>query len=117
MNQLFSKRDKALLRELAGQVWEAELNAELERLYGCFCEWKEGTMNPFDLSNKIHQFHKGAARSLYNLHNNIDPWMAVARGLELGLLPKSDVDAALLEKLLPFKRFLQTHDDNDDESA
>lgn len=91
------------------------MNVELESLFGDFREWKEGTLSPFDLSSKIHQFHNGAAHHLYNLYNNIDPWTAVARGLELGLLPESEVDTTLLEKLVPFRRFLHVHDDSDEE--
>jgi len=107
VNQTFTKKEKSLLRQLAGQAWEAELNAELGRLYECFVAWRENATNPFELSDEIHRFHDGTARDLYKRYTFLDPDTAVARALAMGLFPESDVDGVLLGKLAAQRQFFQ----------
>ncbi|MGZ5228103.1 MAG: hypothetical protein ACXWCS_28435, partial [Burkholderiales bacterium] len=60
-----TKRDRARLRQLAGQAWEAELENELEVLFEHFTTWAENGLTAFELSDLIHEFHNGISRDLY----------------------------------------------------
>lgn len=99
MTPLITKREKAVLRKLAGKAWEAELNRELAILFEHFHQWTKKDMNAFDLSDKIHEFHDGASRQLFKLYTQLDPVTAVSRAVTIGVLPEEDVSVELMEKL------------------
>jgi len=61
---------KKQLQILAGLAYKRELEAELGKLYENFAEWKSGKIDPWELSEKIHKFHNGASRDLYNYYND-----------------------------------------------
>jgi hypothetical protein len=48
-----TKRERARLRQLAGQAWEAELETELETLFEDFCQWADKGMSAFELRRKL----------------------------------------------------------------
>lgn len=66
MTSKLTRREMALLRRLGEEAWQAELSAELERLMEAFGRWSDKGMSAFDLSDRIHEFHKGASRELYS---------------------------------------------------
>ncbi len=73
METQITKREKALLRKLAAQAWEAELSRELGSLFEHFRRWTDKGLNAFDLSHEIHEFHDGASRDLYARYTRLDP--------------------------------------------
>jgi hypothetical protein len=87
----FTKAEKKQLRRLAGIAYERELERELSSLLGQFQNWRNGEIDPFELSDHIHEFHEGPNRGLYNFYNRADPHMAVARALVEELLSESEV--------------------------
>jgi hypothetical protein len=97
--QRFTKRERAQLRELAGAAWEAELEAELEKLFEAFLKWADNWMGAFDLSDRIHEFHNGISRELYGRYTGLDPEITVPRAVALGILGEGELDEALLGKL------------------
>jgi hypothetical protein len=97
----FSRPQRARLRELAGAAWEAELVAGLEQLHADFGRWAADRLGAFELADRIHGFHDGTARALYNRYSRLDPVTAVAAAVARGLLDEAAIDAALLEKLQP----------------
>jgi hypothetical protein len=97
--QRFTKREKAELKELAGAAWEAELKAELEKLFEDFLKWADNGMDAFDLSERIHQFHNGVSRELYGRYTSLDPEITVPRAIALGILGEGELGEALLQKL------------------
>ena len=103
----FSKSEKKTLRELAGQAYRAELNAELMSLFEAFQAWHKEELDPFELSDKIHDFHQGAARELYNRYHERWADMTVSRALALGLLDDEGLSEALREKLTPKRDFFE----------
>jgi len=96
----FTKSERRLLREAAGYAWEAELGAELMKLLQEFHSWREGRLNVFELSDRIHRFHDGTARELYGRYtgDQAEPWIA-ARAVALGLVSEDRLGANLTAKL------------------
>ena len=90
-----------LLRQLRGEVWEAELGKHLGELMEHFRTWEGKRLSAFDLSDKIHNFHDDTARSLYGIYTNSDVRLGVARGIALGFLEKGRVGEVLAAKLEP----------------
>ena len=95
----FTKTERRKLRELAGLAYERELSEALRELATDFAAWKGKSINAFDLSDSIHEFHNGVARDLWSLYNQLKPPMIVAGALERGVLTSKDVPAPLRAKL------------------
>ena len=95
----FGRSERRALRELAGTAWKRELALELRRLGESFDAWRDGDLGPHELSDRIHQFHHGAARKLYGLYTCAHPSQLVARAVAHGLVSESEVSAALYAKL------------------
>jgi len=95
----FTKRNRARLRQLAGEAWEAELERELEVLFEHFGTWAESGLNAFELSDLIHDFHNGISRELYARYTTLPPTITVPRAVALGILGEADVGSELLQKL------------------
>ena len=59
------KAIKKTMRLLVGLAREVELGKALEDLFGEFQAWKSGTIDSFELSDRIHKFHDGPNREIY----------------------------------------------------
>jgi hypothetical protein len=94
-----TKSERGLLRRLAGDAWNAELNGALKKLSGDFAKWSGGGMNAFELSDKIHEFHNGISRELYGRYTNLNPEFLVSRAVALGILDRKALGEPVLEKL------------------
>jgi hypothetical protein len=80
------------LRYLAGVAYEAELGRALEELFGDFQKWKAGAIDPFELSDRIHQFHDGPSRKIYVRYTSrLDPRFLVEYALDEGLIAETAV--------------------------
>ncbi|WP_010586821.1 hypothetical protein [Schlesneria paludicola] len=101
----FTKAERQQMRDLAGRAWDNELSQELSMLEAAFAEWRAGTCSAHDLNDRIHKFHNGPSRELYNCYMGCCDWFMVARAVRLGLLSKTDLPANLLAKLLPSIEF------------
>jgi len=95
----FTKVERRKLRELAGLAYERELSEALRELAADFAAWKGKSINAFDLTDSVHEFHNGPARELWKLYNYLKPAAIVAGAIERGVLTTSDVPAALRAKL------------------
>lgn len=95
----YSKRERTLLRQLAEQAWDTELNVELTRLREEFSTWESGRLSPRELADRIHQFHEHTARDLWKRYRLWDPATAVAYGIVHGVVDRSSLSRELLEKL------------------
>jgi hypothetical protein len=94
-----SKSERARLRELAEEAWDAELSEHLLELYEEFGRWANNGMSAFDLGEKIHQFHDGVSRELYKRYAMLDPAISVARAVALGFLGEEALGESLSRKL------------------
>ncbi|QSI76639.1 hypothetical protein [Niveibacterium microcysteis] len=68
-------------------------------LHAQFGLWANQGMSSFDLVQRIHEFHNGAARELYGRYTSLSPAIAVARAVALGLISAEALSASLKEKL------------------
>jgi hypothetical protein len=93
------RRIKRLLREYAGRAHEEELRRELQPIAAGFDEWRRGSVDTWELCDRIHEFHNGAARRLFNLYTDRDPTTAVAHAIHTGVIPRDQVPEELLEHL------------------
>lgn len=94
-----TKSERALLRQLAQEAWEAEINSELEQLFENFSRWADDGMSALELSDKIHEFHNDASRELYARYTALDPEITVARAIALGILQEEVLGDTLRAKL------------------
>lgn len=101
----FSKAERKLLRELAGQVYEAEAHAVLEELDGEFARWRGGEIESSELLTAIHEFHQRDSRELWSRYQSMKEPEIVARGIAAGLLDSSQVDESIREKIEPLVSF------------
>jgi hypothetical protein len=102
-------KQKALLRQLAEEAWEAELNDELEELFESFTNWADKGLSAFELSEQIHEFHNGIARELYKRYTG-DPAAAVARAIARGFLGEEALTPELRAELMPLITYFQEND-------
>jgi hypothetical protein len=96
MPDRWTKKQRRELRDLQGLAWERELTGALEELLKDFQTWKKGEISPFELNDRIHRFHNGRSRELFNAYaGSLDTfWLefVVARGV----IEESEVSEELL---------------------
>ncbi|MCU0720544.1 MAG: hypothetical protein MUC83_12620 [Pirellula sp.] len=90
LNEL-TKRDRKLVRELAGIAWERRLRDELLKIGEFISEMTTGKLSPFEVNDCVHQFHNGISRELFTLYSASDPWFAVCRAHYDGVLTDEDL--------------------------
>lgn len=95
----FTKAKRRQLRELAGQVYEAEAHRMLEKLDAEFPRWREGEILSSDLLSAIHEFHQHASRELWSMYQSLHAPQVVGRGMALGLIPAETVPEPLRARL------------------
>jgi len=102
---LETKANKRKLRDLAGLAYKRQLGDALAKLEKEFARWRSGEIDPFELNHRIHRFHDGASRKLYNFYQNLPPYQAVASAIASHLLDRTEVPAEILAELEPIIRF------------
>ncbi|MGB8434566.1 MAG: hypothetical protein WCE38_09935 [Burkholderiales bacterium] len=94
-----SKRTERKLRELAGLAHERALASALGDLSREFERWREGATDPFELNDKIHEFHNKTARKIYSFHAGAEPKLVVAAAVRDGILTREEVGDELFFEL------------------
>jgi hypothetical protein len=87
----FTAAQRKDLRRLVELAYERELNEELGALEESFHQWRCGSINAYDLSQAIHEFHDGPARDLYVRYNRLKPDVLVAHAFARGVLTERAV--------------------------
>jgi len=100
-----TKAERKELRRLAWTAYDRELASELGLLEAKFVAWRQGGVDPHELSDAIHEFHDGPSRDLFVFYTRMDPTVAVARAVARGILREGEVPAATLRKLAPQVQF------------
>ena len=95
----FTKSEWTRLRTLAGLAYERELEEALGEVMAGVDGVRAGSLNVFDLNERIHEFHNGAARELWKFYNHLEAPLIVASALDRGYLKPAEVPTALREKL------------------
>ncbi len=98
-NIKLTKAERAQLRSLAEEAWNQELTEKLTDLYEDFCRWGGDEISAFELTDRIHTFHDGAARELYKRYALCDSVTAVSSAIAAGVIDKDELDASLKKKI------------------
>jgi flavoprotein len=96
MNEL-SKTARKAIRDAASIAYKRELTEELRDVAEAVDRWRAGTLNVFDLSDAIHEFHQAAARELfkqYEAGSNSVPDFAVAAAVLDGFMKLEEIAPA-----------------------
>ena len=91
MRRDVTKSERKKIRQLAGIVWERELRHEIQKIANAICKMDAAELSPFDVNDRIHKFHTGISRELYNRYSGSDPWFAVCRARLDGVLTDGDL--------------------------
>ena len=93
----WSKKQRRELRELQGLAWEREHEEALGSLRKDFKRWDGGEITVFELSDKIHEFHNGRSRELFNMYSgNLDNWW-IGHTVATGVIDESELSDDLRE--------------------
>lgn len=95
----FTRTERKTLRELAGEIYEAEVRELLEELDASFSLWRQGEMPSSELLTEIHEFHQQQSRELWSMYQSLDDATVVARGIGFGFMSEAKVPLAIRDKL------------------
>ena len=114
MPNSWSKKQRRELRELQGLAWQRELEEALRPLREDFDAWEKGEISAFELSDRIHKFHDGRSRELFNLYSGSLEVLWIANAVARGVIDESelsdDLRAELNEDIVVFRERLREVD-------
>ena len=90
----FTKSERTRIRQLADLAWDRALRRELRNIAVAIDEMESGQLSPFDVTDRIHEFHDGAARELYRQFAGSKPWLGVCRAHFDGILTDDEIVSA-----------------------
>jgi len=95
----WSKKQRRELRELQGLAWERELEEAMQSLRKDFNHWEGGEIAVFELSDRIHKFHNGRSRELYNMYSgSLNNWW-IGNTIARGVIDESELSDDLRDVL------------------
>jgi hypothetical protein len=98
----YSKAVKRRIRELAALAHERKLARALTQLEGDFAQWRQGAIDAFEVSDRIHRFHDGVARELWKHYSSgatLDS--QVAHDIANGAITEEEAGAEVVAALQP----------------
>jgi hypothetical protein len=101
MTDVWTKKQRRELSELQGLAWERELSAALEGLQKEFASWQNGDISPFELNDRIHRFHNGRSRELFNNYTGSLDMFFLEFAVARGVIEESEVSEDLLNMYRP----------------
>lgn len=96
------------------EAYEIELHRELKKLAKRFKDWENGGINSGELSDRIHEYYRGASRKLYHRYNSGDNALHVAYAIVTGMIDRDKVPIDLLEAIQGPLGFYQDLKDRDE---
>lgn len=90
MTHEFTKSEKRKIRELGGLAWDRLLKAELSKIGQAIAQMENDEMNPHDVNEMVHKFHKGISRDLFTRFSDSLPWIGVCRARYDGILTEEE---------------------------
>ena len=97
MRDSWTKKQRRELRELQGLAWERELEGALRELRGDFESWEKGEVSAFELSDRIHKFHNGRSRELYNMYSGSLDYFLIGHVIVRGVIDENELSDDLRE--------------------
>jgi hypothetical protein len=101
---------KERLHQLAQEVHEAELRAELQSLADRFSAWERGDLTCGELNDCIHAYHRGPARDLHGRLSSLPDDIRIAHAVAQGYLVREQVPEEILESLDHAINYFETMD-------
>ena len=99
MRGYWSKSQRRELRELQGLAWERELADALRLLRSDFEAWEKADISAFELSDRLHKFHNGRSRELFNIYSgSLDNWW-IGYTIASGVIDEAELSADLRDVL------------------
>ncbi|MCJ7702553.1 MAG: hypothetical protein MUO62_13300 [Anaerolineales bacterium] len=95
------------------EAFEIELHRELKKLAKRFKDWENGDISSDELSDRIHEYERGASRKLYHRYNSGDNAFNVAYAIVSGMIDQGKVPIDLLEAIQGPLGFYQDLKDRD----
>jgi hypothetical protein len=93
-----NKKTRRQLRELLSKAYAQELSDHLRGLALNFDQWRDNKITCWELSDRIHQFHHGISRELYNIYNNSRQDIAlISRAVAQNLIQLDEVPSEVRE--------------------
>ena len=112
-----TRKQRKVLRRIAGRAYERELAVALEQIEGAFGEWREGKIDVWEVENRIHEHHQGISRELWKRYNYLDPQETVGQAIYRGVIKLDEIPEDLqdfaTEKVERIKEFLNFTDDQE----
>lgn len=99
MRNRWTKKQRRELRELQGLAWERELGGALQDLRRDFESWERGEISAFELSDRMHKFHNGRSRELYNLYSSSLDHFFIDHAIVRGVIDESELSDELREEV------------------
>ena len=90
----FTKSERKTIRKLAALAWERQLRSELHKIAAAIADMDKEVLSPFEVNQKIHDFHNGVSRKLFRLYSDSQPWFSVCRAHYDRVLNDDDVMGA-----------------------
>lgn len=98
----FSKTVKQRIRALGAIAHERKLTGALAELEREFVRWREGALDAFELSDRIHAFHDGTAREIWKAYaSNAMLDAQVAHDIAAGTIAADEAGTEVLAALEP----------------
>jgi hypothetical protein len=94
-----AKERRRQYRELAGLAHQRELEQALDSLEANFKAWRAGEIGPFELSDRIHEFHNGPAQELWKRYTGLDAGLNANMAFARGVLEDKDIPPDLLDEV------------------
>ena len=98
----YSKDVKRRIRELAAVAHERKPAVALGELEGDFARWRQGSIDAFEVSDRIHRFHDGVSRELWKQYSSgatLDS--QVAHDIASGAITEEEAGAEVVAALQP----------------
>ena len=99
MPDRWSKKQRRELQELQGLAWERELQEALRSLREDFDAWEKKEISAFELSDRIHKFHNGRSRELFNRYSGSLDVLWIAHAVARGVIDDSELSENLRAEL------------------
>lgn len=97
-----NKKLRKELRSLAAMAYEAEMEEALSSLEDAFKAWRNKRMDAFELNEKIHRYHQGPAREIYNRYSVQSMTdLMVAQAVASGLIAEDALSEEMKSFLAP----------------
>jgi hypothetical protein len=95
------------MRELVALAYERELRLELTQLADMFELWKADKLDTIALAERIHKYHNGAARKIYDKYNDIEPDIALGYALNADTISEEECPVEIVGSLRDIAKILR----------